>query len=165
MENDHYFELPQIIELVDYDGKFDRYLEATYALFKKDFIDNKPIYRGVRLILKHCQSSQEKDGTFWHMTSKGENEEKRIPDLRRLERIHWPAPMINHSEHPYLKVWENTRKDKTNILILHDFENYLVVLRKGKDYIMPWTAYPIDQPSHKRKLIKEYEDYIKSKER
>jgi hypothetical protein len=99
------------------------------------------------------------------MTSEGDDEQNRIPDMRRMERIQWPAHIINKSEHPYLKVWENTRGNKTNILIFHEKENYLVVLRKVKDYILPWTAYLIDYPSRKRKLLKEYEEYIKSKER
>ena len=165
MENDDHFKLPKIIELTDYKGNFHLYLEAVYALFKRDFIDNKPTYRGVPIHLKHCKLSQGKDATFRHMTSKGENEETREPDFRRLERIQWPAPMIKNSEHPYLKVWENTRGSNTNILILHNEENYLLVLRKAKDYIMPWTAYLIDYKSRKRKLIQEYENYIKSKER
>ena len=77
----------------------------------------------------------------------------------------WPAPMINQSEHPYLKVWENTRGNKTNVLIFHEDEGYLVVLRKAKDYILPWTAYLVTYKSRKEKLLKEYEAYIKSKER
>lgn len=165
MENKDYFELPEIIELSQYGGNFHAYLEAIYKLFKRDFIDNRPTYRGVRLGLKRYPLSQDKEATFWHMTSTGEDEATREPDLRRLERIQWPAPMINHSEHPYLKVWENTRGDKTNILIFHEKENYLVVLRKAKNYILPWTAYMIEYPSRKRKLLEEYAAYIKSKER
>lgn len=165
MENKDYFELPEIIELSQYGGNFHAYLEAIYELFKRDFIDSKPTYRGVRLGLKRYPLSQDKEATFWHMTSTGEDEATREPDLRRLERIQWPAPMINNSEHPYLKVWENTRGNKTNILIFHEKENYLVVLRKVKDYILPWTAYLIEYSSHKRKLLEEYEMYIKSKER
>ena len=159
------FELPELVELSQYGGNFHRYLEAVYELFKRDFIENRPTYRGVRLGLKKYPLSQDKEATFWHMTSTGEEESTRIPDLRRLERIQWPASMINQSEHPYLKVWENTRGNKTNILIFHEKENYLVVLRRGKDYILPWTAYLIEYSSRKRKLLEEYEGYMKSKER
>lgn len=165
MEDNYYLELPELIELRQYNGNFNAYLEAIYALFKRDFIDNRPKYRGVRLGLKKYPLSQEKEATFWHMTSEGDDEQNRIPDMRRMERIQWPAHIINKSEHPYLKVWENTRGNKTNILIFHEKENYLIVLRKTKDYILPWTAYLIDYPSRKRKLLKEYEEYIKSKER
>lgn len=54
---------------------------------------------------------------------------------------------------------------KQNILIFHEGEDYLVVLRKAKDYILPWTAYLVTYKSRKEKLLKEYEAYIKSKER
>ncbi len=165
MENKNYFELPEIIELSQYGGDFHLYLEAVYQLFKRAFINNRPTYRGVRLGLKRYPLSQGKEATFWHMTSTGEDEATRLPDLRRLERIQWPAPMINQSEHTYLKVWENTRGNKTNILIFHEKESYLVVLRKAKDYILPWTAYLIEYPSRKRKLLEEYEAYIKCRER
>ena len=163
MEENSYFELPDLIELTDFNGNFKQYLEAVYALFKRDFIDSKPVFRGIRLGLKKFPISEDKEATFWHMTSEGENEENRNPDLRRLERIQWPAPMINESTHPYLKVWENKRGNKHNMRIFHENENYLVILRKGKDYLLPWTAYLISDKARKKKLIKEYEAYIKAK--
>lgn len=165
MGNKEYFDLPDIIELTEFGGDFNAYLEAVYECFKNDFVYNRPSFRGVRLGLKKLPISQNKEATFWHMTSEGDDEATRIPDLRRLERIKWPAPMINHSTHPYLKVWENTRGDKTNILIFHEDEDYLVVLRKVKDYILPWTAYLVTYKARKEKLLKEYHVYIKSKER
>lgn len=165
VEDDIYFELPELIEMADYGGNFHAYLEAVYECFKRDFIERKPVFRGMRLGLKRYPLSQGKEATFWHMTSEGEDEAKREPDLRRMERIKWPAPLINHSEHPYLRVWENVRGGKTNILIYHEAEGYLVVLRKGKDYLLPWTAYLITYRNRRDKLIKEYETYIKSKGR
>lgn len=161
MENNTYFELPELIELAQFGGDFNRYLEAVYELFKRDFIDRKPVYRGMRLGLKKYPLSQDKEATFWHMTSEGNDEDNRIPDFRRMERIQWPAPMINSSTHPYLKVWENTRGTKINVLIFHDAENYLVVLRKANGYIIPWTAYLIEYQARKDKLMKEYEEYKK----
>jgi hypothetical protein len=41
----------------------------------------------------------------------------------------------------------------------------MVVLRRGKDYLLPWTAYLVEYKARKEKLLKEYEAYIKSKER
>jgi hypothetical protein len=44
--------------------------------------------------------------------------------MRRMERIAWPRPMIDDSEHNYLKVWRNVRRcqdgTKNRILILHE---------------------------------------------
>ncbi len=165
MENEEYFELPGLIELSDFGGDFNSYLEAVYECFKNDFIINRPQFRGIRLGLKKHPLLNCKEATFWHMTSEGDDESTRVPDLRRMERIKWPSPMIAQSEHPYLKVWENTRGNKTNILIFHEDEDYLVVMRKARDYILPWTAYLVEDNARKRKLLKEYDEYIKSKER
>lgn len=165
MEDKEYFDLPELIELSDFGGDFNEYIEYVYECFKNDFITNRPNFRGIRLGLKKYPLSQNREATFWHMTTEGEDEATRVTDIRRMERIKWPAPMINKSEHPYLKVWENSRGNKTNILIFHENENYLVVLRKAKDYIIPWTAYLVEYNSRKEKLLKEYHNYIKSKER
>ncbi len=160
MSNKH-LALPALVCLSEYGGSFHNYLEAIYAIFKRDFIESKPSFRGQRLGLKRLPISDGKEATFWHMTSEGCDEESRTPDLRRMERIGWPAPIINQSEHPTLLVWENKRGTNINILIFHPEEDYLVILRKVRDYLLPWTAYLVD--SHrKRKLLKEYEEYKKS---
>lgn len=158
-----YFELPELITLEEYSGNFSAYLEAVYEIFTTDFIKNKPIFRGRRLALKRHPIFQSKEATFWHMTSNGELEEERNPDLRRMERIRWPSKMINESEHPYLKVWRNKRSgNQESILIWHDAEKFLVVLRDRGDYILPWTTYLVNYPNREQKLMKEYEDYIAS---
>lgn len=164
-DSEYYLELPELIELEQFRGDFFNYLEAVYAIFERDFVYNRPMFRGQRLGLKKYPMTNGKEATFWHMTSKGDDEENRLPDLRRLERIKWPSFIINNSEHPYLKVWENTRGNKTNILILHELENYVVILRKSNGYLLPWTAYLIEHDWRKQKFIREYEDYKKGKER
>lgn len=162
---DHYLELPELIELSQFGGNFARYLEAVYEIFVDEFVRRKPVFRGTRLALKKYPVTDGKEATFWHITSEGEDEQNRIPDLRRLERIKWPSFIINNSEHPYLRVWENTRGTKTNVLIMHEYEKYVVILRKGNGYLLPWTAYIIEHEWRRRKFIRECEEYIKSKER
>lgn len=160
MSENNTYHLPDLILLEQYNGNFTSFLEAVYLLFKNDFINTKPIFRGIRLGLKRHPLSEGKEATFWHITSEGENESTRIPDLRRMERIKWPANLINNSTHPYLMVWENKRGNKSNILVFHEKEQYLVVLRKVKDYLLLWTAYLIEDNVRKNKLIKEYNAYI-----
>jgi len=70
---------------------------------------------------------------------------------------------FNNSEHSCLKVWENERGNKNNILIFHEEEQFLVILRKGKDYLLPWTTYLVEHKARKNKLLKEYEAYINAK--
>lgn len=84
MENNEYFHLPDLIELSEFGGDFNKYLEAVYECFKQDFIDKRLVFRGTRLGLKKHPLSQNKEATFWHMTSEGDDEATRIPDMRRM---------------------------------------------------------------------------------
>jgi hypothetical protein len=163
MEKNNIYQLPDLVLLEQHNGDFSKYLEAVYAIFKKDFINYKPVFRGIRIGLKKYPLHEGKEATFWHMISEGDDETNRMTNLRRMERIRWPAPLINNSEHTYLKVWENTRKNKNNILIFHEKEQYLVILRRGKDYLLPWTAYLVQHNARKEKLLREYEAYKNAK--
>ncbi|TCO06970.1 hypothetical protein [Natronoflexus pectinivorans] len=157
------FELPDIIELNEYRGNFSLFLEAIYNVFKKDFVTSKPSFKGVRLGLKKFPLVEGKEYTFYHMTHKGDIENERIPDFRRMERIAWPRPMIDNSGDECLKVWRNIRRGnggtKNRILILHETERYLVVLDDRGDYILPWTAFLIEGNRQLQKYLKEYEAY------
>jgi hypothetical protein len=160
------FNLPELIELNYFGGNITEYLEAVYEIFKEDFVDTKPVFRGKRLGLKRIPLVEKKEYTFYHMTHEGNIENDRTPDLRRMERIAWPRPMINDSEHPYLKVWRNVRRGKggtkNRILILHEEEKYLVVLDDRGNYILPWTAYLLKGRTQLKKYLDEYESYKKA---
>lgn len=148
--------------LQDYGGDFNSYYEAVYQAFRKDFILHPATFRGVRLGLKKHPLVGGKEATFYHMTHEGQDEQNRTPDFRRMERIGWPKPMIESSESSTLKVWKNRRGRDTRILIWHEAEDYLVVLNDRGEYILPWTAYCITNNNQKRKLQREYEEYIKA---
>lgn len=157
--------MPPLMLLEDFDGDFSQYMEAVYAIFKRDFVDSKPNWEGKRFALKKYPMEFGKEHTFYHITHEGDEEENRKPDLRRMERIAFPRVMIDHVSHPILKVWQNIRGDKHNILILHEEEKYLIVLREHEDYVLLWTAYYIEYSNRMRRLVKEYEEFIKSKDR
>ena len=155
--------LPEIIELIEFGGNFQNYYEAVYAIFKNDFVNNKPTFKGKRLALKAHPYIEGKEYTFYHFTHDGNIEYDRRPNMRRMERIGFPKPIIDNSSHKHLKVWRNKRSNKERILILNEHEKYLVVLEDRKDYILPWTAYYIEYGNKIRRLIKEYEAYVKAK--
>jgi hypothetical protein len=155
------FSLPPLILFNDYDGDWDAYLDALYEWFKNDFIDAKPLFRGRRLGLKRHPMTNGKEATFWHMIQEGPVESERIPNLRRCERIRWPKPIIENSEKLEIKVWCNERNGERRICLWFVRDSYLVILADRKDYLLPWTAYPVDQPHRQRKLQKEYEEYCK----
>jgi len=157
--------LPELIELNNYSGNFTSYLNAVYEVFTNDFVRSKPVYRGTLLRLKAHPIIEGREYTFYHLTHSGNNEHERLPDMRRMERIGYPRPIIDNSTHDDLIVWENIRGRSTRILIYHKDARYLVVLEKRKNYILPWTAYLIEHDKRHRRLLEEYDSYIKNQSR
>ena len=151
--------LPPLVLFSEYEGNWERYLEAIYNYFKQDFIDNRPSFRGRRLGLKKHPCEKGKEATFWHFIQEGPNEDDRIPDIRRCERIRWPKPVIENADKPVIKIWENKRKNDKRILLWLEGQEYLVVLAERKGYLLPWTAYLVIEEHRKKKLQKEYEAF------
>lgn len=154
--------IPPLLSFNEYGGDWNRYLNAIYAAFKHDFVDDKPIFRGRRLGLKRHPLTDGKEATFWHMIQEGSVEAERTPDLRRCERIRWPRAIIEHEEELSVKVWVNYRGKEKRICLWFVPESYLVVLADRDKYILPWTAYPVERPHQQRKLQREYDAYKKN---
>lgn len=153
--------LPPLVLLNDYGGNWDAYLDAIYEWFKQDFINSKPMFQGRRLGLKRRPMTHGKEATFWHMIQEGNIEDDRTPDFRRCERIRWPRPVIEHNDDSAIRIWRNQRGNEVRVCLWFAQENYLVILADRGDYILPWTAYLVEQPHRQRKLQREYEEYCK----
>lgn len=149
--------LPALVRLADYDGDWDRYLEATYEVYRRDFVFSRPVFEGERLALKRHPVDRGKDATFWHIVSSGPIEDDRLPDLRRFERIGWPRAIIANVSDPAVLVWENVRRSDRRVCLWLPAADYLVVLAKRPTYTLLWTAYPTDRAHTRSKLRKEYE--------
>lgn len=155
--------LPPIVTLASCGGDWSRYVEEIYSHFKKDFVDSRPIYNGIRLGLRKHPVVQGKETTFWHLISEGKTEEDRIPDMRRCERICWVKPLIEQAgKRDDIKVWKQKRDGKTNIAIATDDFSYIIFLgeRSGQsgDYLIPLTAYVVESPKKRDKYRKEWEE-------
>jgi hypothetical protein len=151
--------LPELILFEDYAGQWERYLDAIYAHFERDFVHNKPEFQGRRLGLKRHPEYQGKSATFWHMTSTGDDEAERTPDFRRCERIRWPKPIIENDQHPTLKIWAEPKGKNQRIHMWYEDEGYLVVLDDRRDYILPWTAFYIEREHERTKYLKRWKRY------
>jgi hypothetical protein len=157
--------LPDLTKLEDYNGSWDAYIEAIYQIFKTDFIDKKTYYNKTRVALKKIPLLKGKEACFWHLTSEGKIEEQRTPDLRKCEKIGWIKPIIENSQDDTIKFWISKRKKgnssiyEDRICLCYGNWEYLVVLVDRGDYILLWTAHPIDYQHTKDKLKKEYESY------
>ncbi|MDL1974806.1 MAG: hypothetical protein LWX55_08520 [Deltaproteobacteria bacterium] len=58
-------------------------------------------------------------------------------------------------------MWRNQRRGEQRICLWFEQESYLVILADRGSYILPWTAYLVEQPHRQRKLQKEYEEYCR----
>jgi hypothetical protein len=151
--------LPALIILNDYGGDWERYLDAIYAQFQSDFCDNTRHFSGRIVRLKRHPITDEKEATFWHFVSQGKVENERDIDLRRAERIAWPLAFMENINDPTMKVWSETRNNSINIHIWNVELSYLVVVADRGDYMLPWTAYPVEYENQKRKLNRRWEQY------
>lgn len=156
--------MPELILLSDYDSDYFKYEEAVYQLFLENYKESMPIFKGKSLALKRHPLVKNKEATFWHLTSEGPVEQERIPDLRRYERINWAKTIIEYCYSSCIKIktWENMRKGEKRVLIWCEDVEYLVVLADRGTYTLLWSAYPVTESHRKRKLLKEYQEYIEN---
>lgn len=151
--------LPDLVLFSNYHGNWDLYLDAIYEFFKMDFINSQPCFPGKTFKLIPGLPTNGKEFTFWHIIQTGKNEEERIPDLRRCERIRWPRPIIEAIQSNTVLTWPNKRKNHSRLLIsLIDF-SYIVVLEDRRNYVRLLTAFPVDQTHTRKKYRKEYTDH------
>lgn len=157
--------LPDIVCLNDFGGDYDAFIDAVYAIFERDFVKYRPIFRGKKLALKHHPEYQGRAYTFYHMTHQGSDEQNRTPDLRRCERISYAKPVIENCDKWNLKIWPQIRDGKHRVCIWLEVEgepDYFVILDVRENYILPWTAFVAEHKHQTRKKQREYEEYLKT---
>lgn len=163
--------LPPAIELEHVDGCPDRYLEALYRVFHRDFISSKPIFQGKEIKNnKYPTCPKGRHETFWHIvTGEYHNVEDRVLKTHRAKTVPWIRPIIEGVQENKTIYWKNKRNNDTHIVIsLKDF-SYIVVLDERIDrkygngtYLVLTSAYPVEYSSRRRKLEIEYQRYIAS---
>ena len=97
------------------------------------------------------------------MYAEGEDEANRQPDIRRMERIRFPKFVIENNQHNEILIWKNKRGKDERIVLFNEQESYVVILTNRGKYFLFITAYLVEKVHRKKKLIKEYEAYIKTK--
>ncbi len=161
--------LPDLLLLEDFGGNYPAYIEEIYKIFKRDFVSKKTKFRGEELRLKWNPIYQDKAYTFYHMTHEGKDEQNRLPDLRRCERMPWAKPAIENCDSWSLKIWPQVRTGKGGTrdrlciwLELVDEPDYMIILDIRTDYKLLWTAFVPQYPHEKRKKQKEYEAWLET---
>lgn len=154
---------PELIEFSAYGGNFKNYFDAVYAIFHTDFIKTHPQYEGLNVSVRKYPEVDGMHRTFYHITHEGEDEANRQPDIRRMERIRFPKFVIQNKQHNEILIWKNKRGKDERIVLFNEQESYVLILTNRGKYFLFITAYLVEKEHRKRKLIKEYEAYIKTK--
>lgn len=135
------YPLPNPIYFQDYDGNWTNYQKKLHGIFLGTIL-NKLTFLGLPVRCRYFQPINKKHRSFWHLISEGsKNDEERIPDLRRCERLPWISHMIKNSHNKEIKCWENNRNKNTNTILWLPPESYMVILSKRKDHYLLLTAY------------------------
>ena len=151
--------LPPLVLLSEHGGNWPKYEAALYAIFVEDFVVSKPTFRGRRLGLKRHPLSNDKEAAFWHLTSTGDVEAERIPEMRKCERIAWPRPGITNCNVAGVKVWSVSHGQEQRISIWLEEDDYVIILADRGDYLLPWTAFHVTQDHYRRKLQRQYDEW------
>jgi len=148
-------------DIIPFSGDWDEYQEKLYKIFQDTICNSNLTFQGVRVGIKRHPEYKEKHFTFWHLTSEGEKEEERTPDLRRCERLPWVRWIIdNCDELPNIVYWENRRGSQRHVVIWCEEHNYAVILAKRNKYYLLKTAYCVSKRRASR-FKKELSDFKK----
>ena len=159
--------LPELVLFKDHNGQWEEYVEAIFQFYRESFVKSRPNFRDQLVYVRHHPAHDGKGATFWHIVSEGKEEEERIPDLRRCERIRWPRPMIERNNLDDVKIWETQRPFRKRVqtrvnLALNDF-SYMIVLGmhpRGFDLV---TAYYVEREHRRKKLKRDFENFSRQK--
>lgn len=133
-------------DLFTFTGDWETYEESLYKIFQDTICDAGLTFHGQRIGIRRVPEHKDKYFVFWHLTSEGELEEERTPDLRRCERLSWVNWIIvNCGRHSGISFWENKRGSETHVVIWCEQREYAVVLAKRNGYYLLKTAYCVNE--------------------
>lgn len=132
--------------LLPFGGDWPSYENVIYLAFLESFVRAGIQFRGLRVTAQFRPETNGKGYSFWHTISESpdqnnRDENERIPDMRRCERILWISWVIQNAGGGGFPWWENTRGRDTHVVIWARDHDFAVVLAKRSDYYMLKTAY------------------------
>ena len=156
------------LEYFDNYKSWKYYEDSLYTIFKNDFLKSYPLFKNVRVNVKHYPIKNGKEEAFFHFTSKDyDGDGERYPDLKRCERIRWIRAFIENYECNAslcndckgVKVWREPYKSKIRVHILLEEERFIVILEERKGYFLLITAFYLNYDNSLEKQLKHYEQF------
>ena len=147
------------INLTDYNGNFDAFLEACYQAYLA-FWACEPAFEGKKLQRNKNNLEKGKEVDFWGMVE-GHDSEKET-NLDRYGKV----PLLNHlldEDADDVVFYKRHHKGKIRIELFSQSKGYLMVLQEvGKTERLQFiTAHPLGQNQIKKKM-KNYEEYLRN---
>jgi hypothetical protein len=161
-------------------------IEDLFAIFKKDFIDNKThLSKGTQKYLINVKKdnccpcpfgNSSKPERFWHIITKDEynrrarnnpcldaKEKNRKYDVARAKRIHWIKIIIDSWQtDENIKHFYQRRGNKVSLILWHSEKDFLIIIRKESNSSDRFliSSYLIFRSEIRRyeKQLKEYEE-------
>lgn len=141
---------PALLLLADY-VDWATYEDAIYAIYLQTVAHAGLVFRGHPVKVRFRPETKRKGYGFWHLISEApdqgnRNEDDRIPDIRRCERVRWVAWCIQNADADGFSCWENQRGRETHVVIWAQAHDFTVVLAKrftqdGPRFYLLKTAY------------------------
>ena len=143
---------PPLIPLSDFAG-WQAYEDAIYAIYLETVSHAGLTFCGSQVKVRFNRETKRKGYGFWHLISeapdqRNRNEDDRIPDLRRCERVRWVAWCIQNADAGAsgFSWWENARGRETHVVLWAEQHDFAVVLAKrqtehGSLFYLLKTAY------------------------
>jgi len=161
-------------------------IEDLFAIFKKDFIDNKThLSKGTQKYLINVKKdnccpcpfgNSSKPERFWHIITKDEynrrarnnpcldvKEQNRKYDVARAKRIHWIKIIIDSWQTDVnIKHFYQRRGNKVSLILWHSEKDFLIIIRKeshssDRFLVSSYLIYR-DKIRGYEKQLKEYEE-------
>jgi hypothetical protein len=162
---------------LDFDGNWERFLSALYAVFTADFKSGSLWFRGcpvwyIQRVITDDNPHGYEEG-FWHLVTRNEfvwnpvkrcKEKQRLPDIGRACYLPWGRPTVERETAPEVLVWdfeEELRQGKVvrTYLWLKDFDYLVILERQAKsrgDVFLLITTFLVDAPGKKSNLESKY---------
>ena len=150
---------PELLLFQDFGGDWNRYEKELNRVFKEKIVHGGLRFQNKRVSCRRIPETKGRWALFWHLIQEGHEDDDRIPDFRRCERLPWiPWVISNATSHPEIDKWQNTRRRETNTLLWYR-EEYLVVLSQRENYWLLKTAYVTEGKYRIRRLREERDAY------
>lgn len=157
-----------------FDNNWEKYNQALYKIFIRDFIKQKLLFNNLQVQIRINPMYNTYEHAFIHLTSvsikNAQNPNDRIPDLRRCERIEWNRQIIEKypcyaqcKQCQKILYYEHYYKNKIRVNLIFVDVRFKVILELREHYVLLITGYYIEFNHTLRKEIQKVNQFKKQK--